>query len=53
MRGAVPPLPNTNSWRGAWLKKHGDNFTFYSNKYQPGVDVIGMIFIPSSRNSVS
>jgi hypothetical protein len=19
MRGAIPPLPNTSSWRGAWL----------------------------------
>jgi len=28
MRGAVPPLPNTLSWRGAELK-HRDNFTFY------------------------
>jgi hypothetical protein len=26
MRGAIPPLPNTSSWRGAWLK-HRDNFT--------------------------
>jgi hypothetical protein len=27
MRGAIPPLPNTPSWRGAQLK-HRDNFTF-------------------------
>jgi len=27
MRGAVPPLPHTPSWRGAQLK-HRDNFTF-------------------------
>jgi hypothetical protein len=27
MRGAIPPFPNTPSWRGAELK-HGDNFTF-------------------------
>jgi hypothetical protein len=27
MRGDVPPLPNTTSWRGAQLKKHRDNFT--------------------------
>jgi hypothetical protein len=26
MRGAIPPLPNTPSWRGAQLK-HRDNFT--------------------------
>jgi hypothetical protein len=25
--GAIPPLPNTPSWRGAQLK-HRDNFTF-------------------------
>jgi hypothetical protein len=28
MSGAVPPFPNTASWRGAELK-HRDNFTFY------------------------
>jgi hypothetical protein len=27
MIGAIPPLPNTSSWRGAQLK-HRDNFTF-------------------------
>jgi hypothetical protein len=27
MSGAIPPLPNTPSWRGAQLK-HTDNFTF-------------------------
>jgi hypothetical protein len=27
MSGAIPPLPNTPSWRGARLK-HRDNFTF-------------------------
>jgi hypothetical protein len=28
MNGAIPPLPNTPSWRGAQLK-HRDNFTFH------------------------
>jgi hypothetical protein len=28
MSGAIHPLPNTPSWRGAYLK-HRDNFTFY------------------------
>jgi hypothetical protein len=29
MREAIPPLPNTPSWRGAQLiKKYRDNFTF-------------------------
>jgi hypothetical protein len=28
MSGAIPPFPNTPSWRGDQLKKHGDNFTF-------------------------
>jgi len=27
MSGAIPPLPNTSSWRGAELKQRG-NFTF-------------------------
>jgi len=26
MRGAVTPLHSTPSWRGAQLKKHGDDF---------------------------
>jgi hypothetical protein len=29
MGGAIPPLPNTPSWRGAQLGEHRDNFTFY------------------------
>jgi hypothetical protein len=30
MSEAIPPLPNTPSWRGGELKKkHRDNFTFY------------------------
>jgi len=28
MRAAIPPLPNTPSWRGAQLKRHRNNFTF-------------------------
>jgi hypothetical protein len=28
MSGAIPPLPNTPSWRGAQLKKPCNNFTF-------------------------
>jgi hypothetical protein len=28
MRGAIAPLPNTPSWRGAQLKKHRGKFTF-------------------------
>jgi hypothetical protein len=27
MSGAIPPLPDSPSWRGAQLK-HSDNFTF-------------------------
>jgi hypothetical protein len=32
MSGAIPPLPNTPSWRGTHLKKHRDNFTFTFNR---------------------
>jgi hypothetical protein len=32
MRVAIPPLPNTPSWRGAQLK-HRDNFTFTLRKH--------------------
>jgi hypothetical protein len=31
MSGAIPPLPNKPSWRGAQLK-HRDNFTLNCNK---------------------
>jgi hypothetical protein len=31
MRGAIPPLPNTPSWRGTlWKKRHRDNFTLFT-----------------------
>jgi len=31
MREAMPPLPNTPSWRGAQLK-HGENFILLLDK---------------------
>jgi hypothetical protein len=31
MRGFIPSLPNTPSWRGAQLKRHRDKFTFDFN----------------------
>jgi len=34
MRGAILPLPNTPSWRGAQLK-HEDNFTFTFHLFSP------------------
>jgi hypothetical protein len=34
MRGAIPPLLNKLSWRGAQLK-HRNNFTFYSLPFTP------------------
>jgi hypothetical protein len=62
MRGAVPPLPDTPSWRGAELKTHRDNFTFTyifpkfrtivtlaSLNFQTSVDV----FITSTQNFTS
>jgi hypothetical protein len=39
MSGAIPPLPNTPSWRGAQLK-HRDNFTFYREICSEGVNWI-------------
>jgi hypothetical protein len=42
MIGAIPPLPNMPSWRGAQLK-HRDNFTFtftdlnVDEKYKSGI----------------
>jgi hypothetical protein len=46
MRGAIPPLPNTPSWRGAQFKKEGTGttlpFTFssISGTESPGSDGI-------------
>jgi hypothetical protein len=34
MRGVIPPVPNTSSWRGAQLKHRG-NFTFIFISYGP------------------
>jgi hypothetical protein len=34
MSEAMPPLPNTPSWRGAQLKKHRSNLTFTLPKAQ-------------------
>jgi len=31
MRGALPPLPNTPSWRGTQLKKHRYLYLKYNN----------------------
>jgi hypothetical protein len=28
--GAIPPLPDTSSYRGVWFIKHRDNFTFFT-----------------------
>jgi len=28
MRGAIPPLPNTQSWRGAQLKTQGQLYLY-------------------------
>jgi len=30
MRGAIPPLPNTTSWRGSQLKKQGQFYLISS-----------------------
>jgi hypothetical protein len=38
MSGAISPLPNTPSWRGAWLKHRDDfTFTFTSRSFMPTV----------------
>jgi hypothetical protein len=35
MGGAVPPLPNAPSWRGAQLGEHRENFTFTFLSVEP------------------
>jgi hypothetical protein len=39
MSGAIPPLPNTHSWRGAHLKKKstGTNLPFGNEGSRPGI----------------
>jgi hypothetical protein len=41
MSGAIPPLPNTPSWRGAQLKQR-DNFTFYVQKLMYDITYIDL-----------
>jgi len=48
MRGAIPPLPNTPSWRGSQLK-HRDKFTcttFTYMKVDKMTAVVGLIALP-------
>jgi hypothetical protein len=54
MRGAIPPLPNTPSWRCTQLKKSTGAtslvpFTFYSEKWNCfqdfGYELVGTIFL--------
>jgi hypothetical protein len=35
MRGAIPPLPNTPSWRGAQLKAQGQICLYFIVKFAP------------------
>jgi hypothetical protein len=47
MSGAIPPFPNTPSWRGAQLK-HRDSFTF---TFTLGLNIVlisGMLPLPCS-----
>jgi len=39
MRGAIPPHPNTPSWRGAQLK-HRNNFTFTFTREAVSEDIL-------------
>jgi hypothetical protein len=39
MIGAIPPLLNTPSWRGAQLKPR-DNFTFYLGKQANTLNIV-------------
>jgi hypothetical protein len=56
MSGAVPSPPIMPSWRGAQLKKHRDNFTFYlltyEKMFQVCVDMLDM-FIYYNASSVT
>jgi hypothetical protein len=45
MRGAIPPLPNTPSWRGAQLK-HRDNFTFIINTTTTSISAAAAAPVP-------
>jgi hypothetical protein len=44
MSGAITPLPNTPSWRGAQLK-HRDNFTFTPNPKELTVLICSVILL--------
>jgi hypothetical protein len=44
MSGAIPPLPNTPSWRGALLKRR-DKFTLLFKYYEILIIIIIIIII--------
>jgi hypothetical protein len=51
MRRAVPPLPNTPSWRGAQLQ-HRDNFNFYitnTDRIDPSFDNNTMTVLTAAK----
>jgi hypothetical protein len=52
MSGAIPPFPNTPSWRGAQFK-HKDNFTFFTClgfDFRRGLGIF--LFITASRTAL-
>jgi hypothetical protein len=49
MSEAIPPLPNTPSWRGAQLK-HGNNFTSYVGRSALCRHYTEVAFLQSSLN---
>jgi hypothetical protein len=51
MSEAIPPLPNTPSWRGAQLK-HRDNFTFTFNLSMPRSSELSLPFRFSDQRFV-
>jgi hypothetical protein len=51
MSGAIPPFPNTPSWRGAQLKKHRDNFVLFFLPCRSGRDGKQKHFTPSGNRT--
>jgi hypothetical protein len=53
--GAIPPLPHTFSWHGAWLIKHLNNFTLllYCTQVFVKLDLDPIILALSTYNTLS
>jgi hypothetical protein len=51
--GSTCPLPNTSSWRNAYLVKHRDNFTFATKVGKEGLTPSSHLLLASEKVTAS